>query len=124
MKTDTKKIGNIYHIIFLERNLSVHNSDELNQFFTSLVDNNPSNMYLLDFKDVHYIDSTAIGKLVSFAKELYTSVDNSSRKQILGICNLNENSRTLFQILNINTFFKVYQDFDTAINEMSSLENS
>ena len=69
---------------------------------------------LMDFKDVTYIDSVAIGEIIETLAELKESHHK------LGIINLTENVRSLLEVLKVN---KLILEYPTEAEAIKNLAN-
>lgn len=85
-------------------------SAELN----GLLNHAPENKMLLNFRNVKFMGSAMIGKLVQLNK----ACRNSDMK--LAFCELNENLLEAFSIMNLAKLIKIY---DTETDAMDALKN-
>jgi len=65
----------------------------------------PAILYI-DFKEIVYIDSIAIGFLINAHRRYY------KYNKALVLANLNENIQKIFRVTNIDKFFNMKQDID------------
>ena len=64
---------------------------------------------IFDFSDVKFIDSSGVGLLITFLKEL------NKRKISIKLCSLNKDLKNIFKKLNVFSFFEIYENCEEAI---------
>ncbi len=82
-----------------------------NQLY-SLVDDHGFHKVVLDFNDVEYMSSSALGKLIKFHKKVL-SVDGSLR-----LCNLKPELQKIFKVLALHKVFKIDKNRDKSIKKI------
>jgi anti-sigma B factor antagonist len=78
----------------------------------SLVDDHGYQKVVLDFSDVEYMSSSALGKLIKFHKKIL-AVDGSLR-----LCNLKPELQKIFKVLGLQRFFKIDKDRNKALKKI------
>lgn len=67
------------------------------------------NLVILDFEKTDYLDSSALGSLVSIMR------DTKAYGGDLRLVNLNQTLRTLLKLSKLDAFFKIYDKLDDAV---------
>jgi anti-sigma B factor antagonist len=78
----------------------------------SLVDDHGYQKVVLDFADVEYMSSSALGKLIKFHKKIL-AVDGSLR-----LCNLKPELQKIFKVLALHKVFKIDKNRDKALKKI------
>lgn len=87
----------------------IETSGELSSKLLSLVEEDCQN-YVLNLRDTLKIDSTAMGVLVNFYKQLM------KRDKKLVICELSPFVKEIFEITNLISLFTIYDRLEEAID--------
>ncbi|MGB7414040.1 MAG: STAS domain-containing protein [Thermosynechococcaceae cyanobacterium] len=67
---------------------------------------------LIDFQDVTFMNSSAIGALVATLKEV------KSKGKNLFICSLNPQIKMIFELTRMEDLFEIYKDINTFFNHI------
>ncbi|MBU7583348.1 MAG: STAS domain-containing protein [Nostoc sp. TH1S01] len=68
--------------------------------------NNGTNFVLIDMKEIKFIDSSALGYLMSAMQ----MAQNANAK--LFLCSINEQVQMLFELTKVNKYFQIFTDRD------------
>jgi anti-sigma B factor antagonist len=104
-----EQCGKVHVITILIPQLSSASSEELSARLLSLLQNQNSPRFVLDFAQVRYMESSAIGALVTFLKWL-ARCDGR-----VVIANVNENVRFLFAVTKLDKVFPLLPDVPSAM---------
>jgi anti-anti-sigma factor len=88
-------------ISVLVESLNINNSENILQDLKKAVQSHPEKNIIIDFKQVHFIDSSAIAMLVNFVQHLA-----GSRKK-MSLINASEHVKSTIKVLNLSTFLNV-----------------
>lgn len=80
--------------------LSLNNSRELKEELLEYL-RNPQKVFVMDFSKVQLVDSSALGVIVSFQKEL------NDLKKALAVANLGQNVRELMENIRMDKFLSI-----------------
>ncbi len=89
-------------------------SEHFKQSIKSLCDNGQIN-YVIDMKDVNYIDSSGLGGIVASLRQI------RQMNGELKVSCLNEQVRSIFQLTRCHRLIEIYDDTKTAV---SSFDNT
>ena len=78
----------------------------------AIVDEMGCEQVILDFAEVEYMSSSALGKLIKFHKKVL-SVDGSLR-----LCNLKPELQKIFKVLALHKVFKIDKNRDKSIKKI------
>lgn len=99
----------IYEIIFVhEERLDANNAEELKKAMNTLFDDG-SNHLIIDLNDVHFIDSSGLGALVSGFKNA------STRQGSIRLSALQSQVKSMFELTRLQRVFDIYQTVDEAL---------
>jgi anti-sigma B factor antagonist len=73
---------------------------------------------LINLEKINYMDSSALGSIVSVFNHLNEISTLNNEKSRLAICSLNKNVEFLFNMLRINGIIDIYADRDSALEMM------
>jgi anti-anti-sigma factor len=88
-------------ITVLAESMNINNSDNILQDFKKAAHSHPEKNIIVDFKQVHFVDSSAIAMLVNFVQHLA----GSRRK--MSLINASEHVKSTIKVLNLSTFLNV-----------------
>jgi anti-sigma B factor antagonist len=91
------------------RILDQSNVQELGEEFDALVETYGLRRMVLNFKNVNYMSSAVMGKLVSLSKK----VQGAGGRLVL--CNIEENIYEIFKIMRFDKMFDIYDSEDDAV---------
>ncbi len=94
------------------RILDQSNVQQLGDEFNALLSNSDLNKIVLNFRNVHYMSSAVMGKLVSLHKEL------KSRDGKLHLCRISDSIREIFEIMRFDDLFEIYETEDDAVIDL------
>ena len=95
-------------VVSLGGDVDMHRASELRDALTKIVAPRPPQL-VLDLSEVKFLDSTGLGTLVYFLKE----VGGYDGKMLLA--NLNENVRNVLEITRLEKVFSVFPSVEEAI---------
>lgn len=101
MDIDIRHIGK-YVIIDIFENIDLTNVGEYRKLLFDLLEKDTQNL-VLNLQNTHYIDSSGIGMLITFAKKF------NAMKYELGLLNLDERMKNYFNVAGLSDFFTVYE---------------
>lgn len=109
-RLEVENIGDVTVVNFVDRKiLDEQNIQIIGEQLFSLVDEEGSRKLLLNFGNVEYLSSAALGKLITLNKKLL----NAKGKLIL--CNIDSQIHEVFEITKLDKFFKIIKDEQTAL---------
>lgn len=110
-RLDVQDYDNEISIInFVDRRiLDEQNIQKIGEDLFSLVDEYGRKKIVLNFANVEYLSSAALGKLITLNRK----VNNAGGK--LAMCNINEDIFEVFTITNLDRMFNIYPDEQTAL---------
>lgn len=108
-RIETEEVGDVTIVKFLDKRILDEQNIQLigDQLF-SLVDDEGKGKLLLDFSNVDYLSSAALGKLITLNKKLL------NRGQ-LKLCNIKPEIYEVFEITKLNKVFQIYEDEESAM---------
>jgi len=112
-RLDIEQANDVTVATFKDRRLLDEATIDLvgNQLY-SLVDEHGYHKVILDFNDVEYMSSSALGKLIKFHK-MILAVDGSLR-----LCNLKPELQKIFKVLALHKVFKIDKNRDKSIKKI------
>src|SRR5277367_1422394 len=109
-RLEVEDIGEITVVNFIDRKiLDEQNIQKIGEDLFSLVDELGRVKILLNFSNVEYLSSAALGKFITLNKK----VQAASGKLIL--CNISDDIQEVFEITKLNRLFKIEKDEQTAL---------
>jgi len=109
-RLEVEPIGDVTVVNFVDRKiLDEQNIQIIGEQLFSLVDEEGCKKLLLNFGNVEYLSSAALGKLITLNKKL----QNAKGKLIL--CNIDTQIHEVFEITKLDKFFKIMKDEQTAL---------
>ncbi len=109
-RLEVEPIGDVTVVNFVDRKiLDEQNIQIIGEQLFSLVDEEGCKKMLLNFGNVEYLSSAALGKLITLNKKL----QNAKGKLIL--CNIDPQIHEVFEITKLDRFFKIIKDEQAAL---------
>jgi anti-sigma B factor antagonist len=109
-RLEVEQIGDVTVVNFVDRKiLDEQNIQIIGEQLFSLVDNEGCKKLLLNFGNVEYLSSAALGKLITLNKKVQTA------KGKLILCNIDPQIHEVFEITKLDKFFKIMKDEQTAL---------
>jgi len=108
-RIEVRKIGNVAHVRFTDK--KILNEKLINRLGEELFElvEGEEGAFVLNFKDVDFLSSAAIGKLITLDK-MVTVV----RKK-LRLCNIRPEIYEVFAITQLNRLFDIREDLEEAL---------
>ena len=104
-RLEVEEIGDVTVVNFVDRKiLDEQNIQIIGEQLFELVDVQGRKKILLDFKNVDYLSSAALGKLITLNKKATTSGGK------LVLCNIRPEIKEVFEITKLDKFFKIKED--------------
>lgn len=109
-KIDVEDIGDVTVARFLDRKILDETNIQIvgNQLF-ALIDDEGRRKIILDFSNVEYLSSAALGKLITLDKKVKTSGGK------LRLCSIRPEIYEVFAITRLNKLFDMYDDQEKAL---------
>lgn len=109
-KLDIDQIGDITVARFVDKKILDENNIQVigNQLF-GLVEEDGRKKIILDFTNVEYLSSAALGKLITMDKKVKTAGGK------LRLCSIRPDIYEVFAITRLNKLFDIRDDLDTAM---------
>lgn len=109
-KVDVEDFGDVTVARFVDRKILDETNIQIvgNQLF-SLVDDDGRKKIILDFNNVEYLSSAALGKLITLDKKVKTNGG------ALRLCNVRPEIYEVFAITRLNKLFRMYDDQEKAL---------
>lgn len=93
-----------HKIMEVDGDVDLYNVGELKTSLNQLIDEDGTHSLILDLSGVTYLDSSAIGALVSGQKKI------NSREGKFALLNVKENIMKIFMESGMDKFFTIYED--------------
>jgi len=111
-RLEVEHIGDVPVVHFVDKKiLDEQNIQIIGEQLFSLVDEDGLRKILLNFGNVEYLSSAALGKLITLNKKL----QQGGGKLIL--CNIAPQIHEVFEITKLDKFFKIRKDEQTGLQE-------
>ncbi|QDT36537.1 STAS domain-containing protein [Stratiformator vulcanicus] len=109
-RIDVEEIGDVTIARFVDKKILDETNIQIigNQLF-GLVDEDGRQKIILDFANVEYLSSAALGKLITLDKKV------KSAKGKLRLCNIRPDIYEVFAITRLNKLFSMYDDQEKAL---------
>lgn len=109
-RLDIEDVGDITIAKFIDRKILDENNIQIigNQLF-GMIDDEGRNKIILDFSNVEYLSSAALGKLITMEKKV------KAAKGKLRLCCIRPEIYEVFAITKLNRLFKIYEDQERAL---------
>ena len=111
-RLEVEDIGDVTVVNFTDKKiLDEQNNQVIGEQLFSLVDEDGRRKILLNFGNVEYLSSAALGKLITLNKKLQAA----GGKLIL--CNIDPQIYEVFEITKLDRFFKIVKEEQAALQE-------
>jgi len=109
-RLEVEHIGDVTVVNFVDRKiLDEQNIQIIGEQLFNLVDEEGAKKLLLNFSNVEYLSSAALGKLITLNKKC----QNAGGRLILS--NIDKQIHEVFEITKLDKFFKIIKDEQTAL---------
>lgn len=109
-RLEVEDYGDITVVNFIDRKiLDEQNIQKIGEDLFSLVDELGRKKILLNFSNVEYLSSAALGKFITLNKKVQSVAGK------LVMCNINEDIFEVFEITKLNKLFNIQKDEQTAL---------
>jgi anti-sigma B factor antagonist len=109
-RLEVEHIGDVTVVNFLDRKiLDEQNIQRIGDQLFGLVDNDGARKVLLNFSNVEYLSSAALGKLITLNKKLQAAGGR------LILCNIDPQIYEVFEITKLDKFFKIHKEEQAAL---------
>src|SRR5271168_1265015 len=109
-RLEVEHIGDVTVVNFVDRKiLDEQNIQIIGEQLFSLVDNEGCRKVLLNFQNVEYLSSAALGKLITLNKKM----QQAGGKLVL--CNIDPQIYEVFEITRLDKLFKIKKDEQEAL---------
>jgi anti-sigma B factor antagonist len=109
-RLEVEQIGEVSVVNFVDRKiLDEQNIQIIGEQLFSLVDQEGRRNILLNFGNVEYLSSAALGKLITLNKKV------QGAKGKLVLCNIAPEILEVFEITKLDKFFKIEREEQTAL---------
>ena len=109
-RIDIETIGDVTVARFVEKKiLDEANIDQMGQEMFGLVDQDGRTRIVLDFSNVEYLSSAALGKLITMNKKV-TAVGGKLR-----LCSIRKDIYDVFKITRLDKILDLKDDLDSAL---------
>lgn len=109
-RLEVEQIGDVTVVNFIDRKiLDEQNIQVIGEQLFSLVDEEGCRKLLLNFGNVEFLSSAALGKLITLNKKLQAA------KGRLILCNIDPQIHEVFEITKLDKFFNIQKEEQTAL---------
>ena len=109
-RLEVEDIGDVTVVNFTDKKiLDEQNIQIIGEQLFSLVDEDGRRKILLNFGNVEYLSSAALGKLITLNKKLQTAQGK------LILCNIDPQIHEVFEITKLDKFFKIMKEEQQAL---------
>ena len=109
-RLEVEDVGDITVVNFTDRKiLDEQNIQLIGEQLFGLVDESGRKKILLNFGNVEYLSSAALGKLITLNKKLQAAQGR------LVLCNIHPQIFEVFEITKLDKFFRIMKDEQTAL---------
>jgi anti-sigma B factor antagonist len=109
-RLEVEDIGDVTVVNFVDKKiLDEQNIQVIGEQLFSLVDESGRHKILLNFGNVEYLSSAALGKLITLNKKV------QAVKGKLLLCNIAPQIYEVFEITKLDKFFKIFKDEQSAL---------
>jgi anti-sigma B factor antagonist len=110
-RIDIEDVGDITIAKFIDKKILDENNIQVigNQLF-GLIDEEGRTKIILDFSNVEYLSSAALGKLITMEKKV------KAAKGKLRLCCIRPEIYEVFAITKLNRLFKIFEDQERALD--------
>lgn len=117
MNIKIEKIGDILVINLNELKFTNMFASEFRDKLTATI-NEGNHKILINLEKVNYMDSAALGSIISVYNHLNESASSNDVETKFAICSLSKSLDFLFSILRINGLIDIYDNKESAIELM------
>jgi len=103
-------------IIYVHGTLDIQRSTKIDSGLEQLISSDPGRDYIFNLKDMEYSSSAGHGIFINILGIL----KKSGRK--LAFCNLNEQVRRVFEIVQLDELFAIFDSEEEALNYLKNSE--
>lgn len=109
-RIDIEEVGDVTVAKFVDKKILDETNIQIigNQLF-GLVDEDGRKKIILDFSNVEYLSSAALGKLITMDKKV------KAAKGVLRLCSVRPEIYEVFAITKLNKLFKMFDDQEQAL---------
>ena len=109
-RIDIEDIGDVTIATFIDKKILDETNIQIigNQLF-GLVDEDQRSKIILDFSNVEYLSSAALGKLITMEKKV------KAARGKLRLCSIRPEIQEVFVITKLNKLFKICEDQEQAL---------
>jgi anti-sigma B factor antagonist len=112
-RLELEEVGDVTVVNFIDKKiLDEQNIQVIGEQLFELVENQGKKKILLNFSNVEFLSSAALGKLITLNKK----VQSASGK--LGMCKITKEIMEVFQITRLDKLFKIYPDEQAALQAL------
>lgn len=110
-RIDVEEVGDVTVARFVDKKILDETKIQVigNQLF-GLVDEDGRKKVVLDFTNVEYLSSAALGKLITMDKKV------KGARAKLRLCSIRPEIYEVFAITKLNKLFSIYDDLDQALD--------
>jgi len=109
-RLEVEEIGDVTVVNFIDRKiLDEQNIQKIGEDLFSLVDELGRRKILLNFGNVEYLSSAALGKFITLNKKVQAAQGK------LVLCNIDPNIYEVFEITKLNKLFNIQKEEQTAL---------
>ena len=109
-RLEVEDIGDVTVVNFTDKKiLDEQNIQIIGEQLFNLVDELSRRKLLLNFSNVEYLSSSALGKFITLNKKVQTAAGK------LVMCNINDDIFEVFEITKLNKLFNIQKDEQTAL---------
>jgi len=107
--TESVDYSTVIFRVDMGKKVDIENSNDLWIFFKTLADGG-AKKFIVDMKNLEYIDSSGIGVIINTAKLI------RPKKGDVAIINVSQSIRDIFKVINLQEFIKVFNLEAEALN--------
>ena len=102
-----KMHNNVVIIATVEENIDASNVADFKKYVYDFIKNDIT--IVLNMQSLKFVDSSAIGSLIMFQREL------TSKNGTLKLCNITRSVRALFELMRLSRVFEIYNSEEAAL---------
>jgi anti-sigma B factor antagonist len=112
-RLELEEVGEVTVVSFVDKKiLDEQNIQIIGEQLFDLVDNQAKKKILLNFSNVEFLSSAALGKLITLNKKVGTSGGK------LAMCKIAKEIMEVFEITKLDKLFKIYPDEQAALQAL------
>jgi anti-sigma B factor antagonist len=109
-RLEQEEVGDVTVVSFVDKKiLDEQNIQTIGEQLFDLVDNQDKKKILLNFSNVEFLSSAALGKLITLNKKVQTTGGK------LIMCKIAKEIMEVFEITKLDKLFKIYKDEQAAL---------